>query len=131
MYALALAALALTPIGWPWKAALVALVAASAVASLCRYGYLSLEDCRAIVAVREHEGAYSVKLAGSEAFVPATLMGFSMLPFALLLEFKTPQSRWARTAAVFTDAVDAQTFQHLRARLRLRGGRPPLAEDAL
>ena len=123
MHALALVAVALTPVGWPWRVALVGVVAASALASLCRYGYFSPDAFAAIVAVREHEGAYSVRLAGSDAFLPATLTGFTLLPFALLLEFKIPQSRWARTAAVFRDAVDAQTFQHLRARLRLRGGR--------
>ena len=130
MHALALAAVALTPVGWPWRVALVAVVAASAFASLRRYGYVSPETSAAIAAVREHAGAYSVRLAGSEAFVPATLTGFTLLPFALLLEFKISPSRWAHTAAIFNDAVDAQTFQHLRARLRLRGSRPPSAAGA-
>lgn len=132
MHALALAAAALTPVGWPVRIALVAVVVVSAATSLRRYGYVSAAGAfGAIVTVREHAGAYSVRFAGSGASVPATLTGFTLLPFAVLLEFKIPQSRWARTAAVFNDAVDAETFQHLRARLRLRGGRPPTADGAL
>lgn len=130
MHALALLAVALTPVGWPWRVALVAVVIASAIASFRHYGYFAARAV-AIVAVREHAGAYSVRLAGSAAFVPATLTGFTLLPFALLLEFKVPPARWRRSVAVVSDAVDAQTFQHLRARLRLRGSRPPAVERAL
>lgn len=130
MHALALLAVALTPVGWPLKLALVAAVIASAFASFRHYGFFAAPAV-AIVALREHAGAYSVRLAGSAAFVPATLTGFTLLPFVLLLEFKVPPSRWRRRAAVVSDAMDAQTFQHLRARLRLRGSRAPAVERAL
>lgn len=130
MHAVATMAVVLTPVVWPWKLALIVVVIASALVSFRRYGYFAAPAV-AIVALREHAGAYSVRLAGSKAFVPATLTGFTLLPFALLLEFKIPPSRWRRSAAVVNDAVDAQTFQHLRARLRLRGSRPPALDGAL
>lgn len=126
VHALALAAAALTPVVIGWRLALSALVLASAVDSLRRYG--GLGSARRIVAVREHAGAYSVRLAGSEGFVPAILTGFTPLPFALLMAFRIPPARWPHGTAIVSDAVDAQTFQHLRARLELRGGRAPIDE---
>lgn len=130
IHTLALAAAMLTAIGWVLKLGLVATVMLSAVVSFRRHVYIDSArgSGAAIVALREHAGEYSLRLRGTAAFAPAVLVGFTVLPFALLLEFKAATWCWSRTAMVFNDAVDSETFQHLRARLRLRGHRAAAAE---
>lgn len=131
MHTLALVAAVLTPVALGWRLALIAVVLTSGVDTWRRYGQIGAAVAAVIVAVREHRGAFTVRRAHSEAFVPATLIGFTLLPFAVLLEFKIPPSRTRKRIAIVNDAVDAETFQHLRARLRLRGGRAPTVSEEL
>lgn len=123
IHVLALAAAVFTAIDWVLKLALAATVIISGVVSFRRHVYVDSArgSGTAIVALREHAGEYSLRVRGTAAFAPAVLVGFTVLPFALLVEFKATAWRWSRTAIVFNDAVDSETFQHLRARLRLRG----------
>ena len=127
IHALALTAAILTAIdGWV-TAALSLAVVASAVASFRRHVYIDSAwgTENAVLALREHAGEYSVRLRASAAFVPVALIGFTVLSFAVLLDVRAATWRRSRIAIVANDAVDADTFHHLRARLRLRGHRPP------
>lgn len=130
IHALALAAAVLTEIGWLLKTAIVFAVIASAVVSFRRHVYIASTGGAetAVVALREQAGEYSVRVRGGTGFVPVTLSGFTVLPFALLLEVKAAAWRRSRAAIVFYDAVDADAFHHLRARLRLRGHRQASVE---
>lgn len=130
IHALALTAAILTAIdGWI-KSALIVAVIASAVASFRRHIYIDAAwgSKAAVIALREHAGEYSVRVRASAAFVPVALIGFTVLSFAVLLQVKAVTWRRSRIAIVANDAVDADMFHHLRARLRLRGHRAPLTE---
>ena len=94
------------------QAVLLALVGASLVLSLVRYG----SPARSRL-IQDVHGEWRLQEAAGGKLVPARLCDSYLMPGLCLLRLRTPEGK-RRTFVILPDMLDAETLRRLRVRLR-------------
>ncbi len=128
MHAGAFAIVWIAPAGAITRAALVLCVALSAVYVLLRYGRLGglskrVEDrfVQVVSAVEwDSGGNWSLRYAGSVQWQPCELREYWLHPWLVILRLRSDGDGRTLSVLIPADAVAADAFRRLRARLRLQ-----------
>lgn len=112
-----MAIVGVVPLSWWWRLALGGAVVLSLYLALRAHG---LRLAGAVTAVElDRDGSWALRFAGDASWHSCRLIDRWVQPRVVILRLRRDGWRRAHNVVIFADAVAAEPFRRLRARLRL------------